>query len=74
MRVGGERHAPAAFTPEKDLVLIVQKAGCAKDWIGAENLATTGVRSPDLPGRSESLYLLSYPGQLIIKYKLHECG
>jgi hypothetical protein len=29
---------------------------------GVENLAPTGVRSPDLPARSKSLYRLSYPG------------
>jgi hypothetical protein len=28
---------------------------------GAENLAHTGIRSPDRPARSESLYRLSYP-------------
>ena len=27
----------------------------------AENLAPTGIRSPDRPARSQSLYLLSYP-------------
>jgi hypothetical protein len=56
--VGGQRHAPAAFTPGKDPVRIVQEAGWALGpvWIGAENLAPTGIRSPDLPARSESLY------------------
>jgi len=29
---------------------------------GAENLATTGIQSPDLLSLSESLYQLSYPG------------
>jgi hypothetical protein len=43
---------------------IVQDAGSAPGpiWTGAENLATTGIRSPDRPARSESLYLLSHPG------------
>ena len=38
--VGGQSHDPAAFTPEKDTVPIVQKAGWAPGpvWIGAENL------------------------------------
>jgi len=31
-------------------------------WTGAENLVPTGIRSPDRPARSESLYRLSYPG------------
>jgi hypothetical protein len=65
MGVGG-RHAPAAFTPGKDPVLIVQEAGWAPGlvWISAENLAPTGIRSPDLPAHSELLYLLCYPGPL----------
>jgi hypothetical protein len=62
--VGGQRHAPAAFTPTKDPVRIVQEAGWAPGsvWIGAENLAPTGIRSPDLPARSKSLHRLRYPG------------
>jgi hypothetical protein len=33
-------------------------------WTGADNLAPTGIRSPDLPARSESLYRLGYPGHI----------
>jgi hypothetical protein len=33
-------------------------------WTGAENLAPTGIRSPDRPARSESLYRLSYQGTM----------
>ena len=64
MGVDGQRHPPAAFTPGKDPVPIVQEAGWAPEpvWTGAENLAQTGIRSPDLPARSESLYRLSYRG------------
>jgi len=60
--VGG-RHAPAAFTPRKDLVSIVHEAGWAPGlaWIGAENLAPTRIRTLELPARSESLYQLRYP-------------
>ena len=59
----GQRHSRAAFTPGKDPVPIVQEAGWAPGlvWTGAENLAPTGIRSPDHPGRSESLYRLRYP-------------
>jgi hypothetical protein len=32
--------------------------------MGAENITPTGIRSPDHPSRCESLYRLSYPGQL----------
>ena len=37
----GQDHVPAAFTPGKDPVPIVQEAGWAPEpvWIGAENLA-----------------------------------
>ena len=64
MWVGGQRHAPAAFTTGKDPVPIVQEAGWAPGpvWMGAEYLAPTGIRSPDRPARSESLYRLSYRG------------
>ena len=51
------------FTPGKDPVPIVQEAGWASGpvWTGAENLAPPGIRSPDRPARSQSLYRLSYP-------------
>ena len=51
------------FTPGKDPVPTVQKAGLAPGptLTGAENLASTGIRSPDRPARSQSLYRLSYP-------------
>ena len=63
MWVGGQHHAPAAFTAGKDPVPILQEAGWASEpvWIGAENLAPTGIRFPDLPARSESLYRLRHP-------------
>ena len=51
------------FSPGKDLVFILQRAGWAPRpvWTGAENLASTGIRSPDRPARSQSLYRLRYP-------------
>ena len=53
------------FTPGKDPVPILQEAGWAPEsvWAGAENLASIGIRSPDRPSRSQSLYRLSYPAQ-----------
>src|SRR5215469_12315361 len=62
MDLGGQRHTPAAFTPGKDPVPIVQEAGWASGpvWTGVENLAPTGIRSPDRPARRQSLYRLSY--------------
>jgi len=56
------------FTPGKDLVPIVQGAGWAPGpvWTGAENLSPTGIRSPDRPARSQSLYRLRYPAFEVI--------
>jgi hypothetical protein len=53
---------PGRFTPGKDPVPIVQEAGWAPGpvWTCANNLAPTGIRSPDRPACSQSLYLLSY--------------
>ena len=58
--VRGQRHVPAALYPGKDPVLIVQEFGSGPVWTGAENLAPTGIRSPDRPARSQSLYRLRY--------------
>ena len=54
------------FTPGKDPVPIVQEAAWATGpvWTGAENFASTGIRSLDRPARSHSLYRLSYPAQI----------
>jgi hypothetical protein len=45
------------FTTGKDPVPILQEAGWASGpvWTGAENLATTGIRSPDRPACSQSI-------------------
>ena len=63
MGLGGQPHAPAASTPGKDPVPIVQEAGWAPGpvWTGGKS------RPPrdsilDRPARSQSLYRLSYPG------------
>ena len=47
-------------TWERDLVPILQEAGQEPEpaWTGEENLAPTGIRSPDCPLCSESLYRL----------------
>jgi hypothetical protein len=54
---------PPLSTPWKDLVPIVQEAGWAPGlvWTGAENLAPTGILSPDCAARNQSLHRLSYP-------------
>ena len=51
------------FSPGKDTVPIKQEGGWAPGpvWTGAENLASTGIRSPDRPALSQSLYRLRNP-------------
>ena len=60
MAVGGQRQAPAALPPGMTRYPWYE-AGWASEpvWTSAENLAPTGIRSPDHPARSESLYRLS---------------
>ena len=60
----GQRHVPAALYPRERTGTHLQQARWAPGpvWTGAENLAHTGIRSPNRPARSESLYRLSYPG------------
>jgi GH24 family phage-related lysozyme (muramidase) len=54
-------------TPGKDPVPIVQDAGLVSGlfWTGAENLASTRIRSLDHPACSQSLYRLSYPARTL---------
>jgi hypothetical protein len=54
------------FTSGKDPASIVKKAGWAPGpvWTGAENLDPTGIRSPDRPARSQSLYRTKLPGAI----------
>ena len=63
---GGEWSASRpgrSLHPGNDPIPFVQEAGWAPGqvWTGAENLAPTGIRSPDRPARNQSLYRLSYP-------------
>ena len=62
---------PGHFTPGKDPVPIVQEAGWASGpvWTGEENLAPTGIRSPDRPAHRLSLYRLRYPAHLLVFIK-----
>jgi hypothetical protein len=48
-------------TPGKEPVPIVEEVGWTPGpiWTGAENLSLTGIRSPDGPTRSQSLYRLN---------------
>jgi len=60
MGVGGQPHILAASTPRERPGTHLQEVGWAPGpvWTGAENLALTGIRSPDRPARSQSLYRL----------------
>ena len=65
-RVWGVYLTPRSlFTPGKDPVPIVQEAGWAPGpvWTGAENLASTEIRSPDHPTRSSVAIPTTLPGQ-----------
>ena len=49
--VGGQRHTLAALTPEKKpgIHFTGGWVGQREVWTGAENLASTGIRSPGRP-------------------------
>ena len=65
MWVGSQRHAPAALPREWPGIHCVEHGWhLGTVWAGAENLAPTGIRSPDCPARSESPYRLNYPGPI----------
>ena len=57
-------------TPGKEPVPIVQEAGWAPGpvWTGAENLAPTGIRSPDRPVRSSVAIPTELPGPYSIVF------
>ena len=59
---------------ERDTVTIVEETGWAPGlvWTCAENLADTGIPSPDRPALSESLYSLSYPDPSVTDTELGE--
>jgi hypothetical protein len=48
-------------TPGKDLEPIVQEAGGTRAGLDRCGKSPNGIRSPDRPARSQSLYRLSYP-------------
>ena len=64
MDVGGQRHALPFYPRKSAMVSIVQEAGLAPGpvWTGVEDLYPNGILPPYRPVRSESPYLLSYPG------------
>ena len=65
--MGGQHHAPAASPPGKTRYPLYRRLGGPQGWSGRVRKISphTGIRSPDRPARSESLYRLSYPGRLL---------
>jgi hypothetical protein len=57
--------SPSLFPMQRGTVPIVREAGRAPGqfWMGAENLAPTGIRSKDRPVRIATLYGLHIPAQ-----------
>jgi hypothetical protein len=68
MRLGCQIHAQATTPPVKRDVtnFTAGRVDPAQVWTVAENLASTFIRYPDRPARSESLHRLSYPGPISI--------
>jgi hypothetical protein len=64
MKVGGQRHAPAALPLERPSTFCIGGWVCPRVSLdGCGKLATTpGIDPPDLLARSESLYRLNYLG------------
>jgi len=67
---GSASRPSCSLPPVKDPVPTVQEARWAPGPVrkGAENLAPTGIRSPDRPARSQSLYRLRYPAHILTPY------
>ena len=62
--MGVQRHVPAALPPGKTRYPLYSRLGGPQGRPGRVRKISppTGIRSPDRPARSESLYRLSYPG------------
>ena len=62
------------FTPGENPVPFIQEPGWAPGpvWTGVENLALTGIGSPDLPARSQSLYQLPYTAERSTEALIHK--
>jgi hypothetical protein len=72
--MGGQRHAPAVLPPEKTRYPLYRRLGGHQGRSGRVRKISppTGIRSPDRPACSESLYRLRYPRQQIkyTKFKI----
>ena len=63
-----QRHVPAALPSGKTRYPLYRRLGGPQGRSGRVRKfsSPTGIRSPDRPARSESLYRLSYPGTIYI--------
>jgi hypothetical protein len=64
--VGGQRHVPAASPPGQTRHPLYRRLDGPQGGSGrvGKDSPFTGIRFPDRPARSESLYRLSYPCSL----------
>ena len=62
--VSGQRHAQAVLPPGKKRYPLYRRLGRPQGRSGRVRKISspTGIRSPDRPARSESLYRLGHPG------------
>ena len=60
--MGGQRQAPAALPSERPCAHCIGGWADRRTGLDGCGMSPTGIRSPDRPARSESLYRLSYPG------------
>jgi len=72
--VGGQRHAPAVLTPGKTRYPFYMRLVGSQGRSGRVRKISpsAGIRSPDHPARSESLYRLRYPGPSLY-HLLRQC-
>ena len=57
MGVSGQRHVPPLYARERPDTHCLGGLGVPRQvWTGSDNLASTGIRTPDRPARRESLY------------------
>ena len=68
--MGGQRPAPASLPPEKTRYLLYRTSGGSQGRSGRvwKISPPTGIRSPDHPVRSESLYRLRYSGPFLDRF------
>ena len=75
MGVGGQRHAPTALPPGKNLYPLYRRLGEPQGLFGRVRKISppTGIRSPGRPARSESIYRLNYSSPFsFLTYKFKE--